>query len=427
MRIGSLFIFWPWYKLPTHIRVRKALEEMGIVYIKFAQHCATFTEIFDTETVKELSKMQTNVKPYHAKTIINIIKDNLGNLFDNLEHIDPNYIGSASIAQVHKASLVLNDKRIEVAIKVIKPNVEKMYKKDIKFLYLVAKVLTRLSKQFFRLNLVNLVKIFETCMLNELNLLIEAASMDEMRECKIPNLVIPKVYWHFSNEKVLVMDYIRGISIREKEQLIANNCSIKEIISNLTTIFFYQAYEYGFFHGDLHPGNLLVLQNNKIAMIDFGIVGHISKKDKFVIAQTLHSFLEGNYFKIGLIHKFAGYLNKDIDLHDFAKSMRTIGECLFNKELKDISIGILLKRLFSVGLRFDMELQPQLILVQKTTLSMERLIKHLDPNANPYVIAKPWIRAWSIRNMSYFAILKEKIGRKYQKTFGLEGFFKQFD
>lgn len=424
VRIWSIFFLYFWYQKPIEVRLRMAIEDMGVLYIKFAQHCANFNEIFDDNIIRELSKMQTSLKTYPYEEIINIIKQNLGSLFYRIESINEIPVGSASIAQVHSGILNLSNRKVKVAIKIIKPNVKISYKNDINFLYFTIRLVNKFTNKLDRFNLNNVIKIFESSMKNEINLLMEAASMDEMRSLDIPNLFIPKVYWNFSSENVLIMEYIDGVKIDDIDLLSKRGLCRNKVIYNLSTIFFHQAYEHGFFHADLHPGNIMVIEDNKICMLDFGIMGQISKKDRLVIAAILYNFIKRDYLKVSQIHQSAGHIDKNVDVNDFARSMRIIGMLIFDKELKNISIALLLRRLLYITRKYNMRTQPQLILIQKSTLSIERIVKKLNPNTNPWNIIRPWIKTWSIQNISPFAIIKSKFKEKYQELFRFENLFK---
>lgn len=432
----SFFYIFKWFKLKQSVRLRICIQEMGIIYIKFAQHICNFSEFFSKEIIDELKKLQTNLPPIKQELVTQILKHELKDKFSLLHKLSKKPIGVASIAQVHTAYLIKDSdnyslldkgkKYKKIAIKVIKPNIKQKYQDDINFLYNFAKFINKFFIKASRFNLISVINVFEQSMQQEIDLLKEAQSCITAKQQKIKNLIIPKVYLSYSTENVLVMEFIQGKSIdyviKNKEKY-----NLQLIAKNLAWIFFMQSYQYGFFHADMHEGNILILHDNKVALLDFGIMGKLKDKDKIAVTQILQSFLECNYKKIAAIHYYVGYIPKDTNLVEFEIAIAKIGELIINKKMHQIAISLLLKNLLNVTKKFNMQVQPQLILLQKTTLSIEELIKTLDPNLNPWELAAPWIQSWAKTYISPCAILKKYIKKQIQNVFSLKGIFNAYE
>lgn len=449
LQFFAIFYVFYWYKQKTSIRLRKSIQEMGIIYIKFAQHICSFSNYLDIDTIHELKLLQTKLPCININYINTMLKQELGTKLKDISNLSKTPIGVASIAQVHKAELLFRQNNINssninnnedfifqdnyikpikktIAIKIIKPLVKQQYQNDINFLYNIAKILNFFSKKVKRFNLFSTIQIFESSMQNEINLLSEASACITMKKQNIRNLIIPKIYLTYSTENILVMDFIDGVNIDEAIKN-KNNYNLQLIAKNLAWIFFTQSYHNGFFHADMHEGNILILPDNKIALLDFGIVGELKNKDKIAVTQILQGFLECNYKKIAAIHYYAGYIPKDTNLIDFEIAIAKIGELIVNKKMHQISISLLLKNLLNVTKSFNMQVQPQLILLQKTTLSLEELIKTLDSNLNPWELATPWIQSWAKTYISPCAILKRYIKQQIQNIFSLKGIFNAYE
>ena len=248
----------------------------------------------------------------------------------------------------------------------------------------------------------------------ELNLMMEAAAASRFADnfAGDDSIYVPKIYWNLTSEEIITLEWIDGISIYDTKSLIKNKLNPEDIAAKIAVIFFNQAYRDGFFHADLHPGNILVKPNGQIALIDFGIIGILSEDDRLAIAELLYAFLKRDYKLVASVHHRIGYIPKNTNLELFAQSCRAIAEPIIGKQIKNISIGNLLAQLFKVTEEFGMETQPQLLLLQKTMVVVEGIGQSLDPEINMWQLAEPWIKKWAIKNLSLEAKLL-RIAKKF--------------
>lgn len=399
------FLFYPnplnYIKKPSKsfaTRLTNCIQSLGPIYIKFAQTLATREDILGQVICKHLQLLQDKIPPTHIDDITTIIKKDLGiSVFKEFKEFNRSPIAAASIAQVYKAQLI-NDKY--VAIKVLRPNIHERYNTDIKLLYSIAKCITFLFPKYQRLNLIKIVDLFHNVMLKELDLTLEAAAIDEMKNHTEVDegVYIPKVYWNMVSSNILVTEWIDGMPIYDKKSLIANNIDLKLIAQKISVMFFNQAYKRGYFHADLHHGNILVTYDSNIALIDFGIMGRLYEKDRLAIAEILFSFLKRDYYNVAKLHLKVGYIPPNTNLYDFAQSCRAVHEISYSNN--KISAGKLLSQLFKITEDFGMPTQPQLLLLQKTMVSVEGLGSFLDSDNNIWELAEPWIHKWAIKNIT---------------------------
>jgi len=306
-------------------------------------------------------------------------------------------LASASIAQVHAARLANGD---EVVIKVIRPNLEAVIQADIAWLFALGRFAERLSSEARRLHLVDVVSDYEKIIFDELDLLREAANASQFRRnfANSPKLYIPRVYWSLCRARVLVIERINGIPVTDVAALKAQGTDFKRLAESGVELFFTQLFRDNFFHADMHPGNIFVSrahpQNPQYIAIDFGIIGSLSTEDKDYLAQNLMAFFKRDYRKVAQLHIDSGWVAQGTRVEDFEGAIRTVCEPIFELPLKDISFGHLLLRLFQIARRFDMEVQPQLVLLQKTLLNIEGLGRQLYPELNLWETAKPFIERW---------------------------------
>ena len=253
-----------------------------------------------------------------------------------------------------------------------------------------------------RLKPFEIVKSFEDIMHQELDFMLEAASASEMRDNakNDHDILIPKVYWKFTSTDILTTEWIDGISIYDTQSLQKVGLNIIDISSKIAVMFFCQAYRDGFFHADLHPGNVMVCKDGRIALVDFGIIGRLPEKDRLAVAEILHAFVKRDYMRVAEIHIDVGYVPENTDLALFAQSCRAIGEPIVGMSAKEISVGKLLTQLFKMTSTFGMETQPQLLMIQKTTVVVEGIGRMLNPEMNLWKLAEPWIKKWAIKNIS---------------------------
>ncbi len=405
--IRYLAIFTPNYwrrdKLPPRgVRIRCALEELGPIFIKFGQILSTRRDLLATDIADELARLQDKVPPFPGSEAKAIIEASLEQPISELfVEFDETALASASIAQVHAAKLP--DGR-EVVIKVLRPEVEKRIKRDIQLLFALARLAKRFSKDGRRLRPVEVVSEFEKVLSEEVDLVREAANASQLRRNfeKSDILYIPEVYWDFTRVNVMVMERIYGIPIGNIDQLKAENADFKKLAENGVKIFFSQVFRDNFFHADMHPGNIFAQPDGRYIAVDFGIVGSITLDDQRYLAENFLAFFNRDYLKVAQLHIDSGWVPKTTRADEFESAIRAVCEPIFEKPLKEISYGHLLLRLFQIARQFDMEVQPQLVLLQKTLLNIEGLGRELYPDLDLWDTAKPFLEEW----------YKEKIGPK---------------
>ena len=375
-----------------------ALTRLGPIYIKLGQTLSTRPDLTGEEIAEDLKTLQDKLPPFSTKKAIKIFESECGvKISDAFDRFDETPVAAASIAQVHKAKLKNGE---QVAVKILRPNIEKEYASDIRGLRLLAKLLHWFLPKYRRLRAAEVVDLFDRTMRAELNLKLEAACASELRDNAAPGIYVPKVYWEYTAKRVLVTEWIDGISIYDHEQLVASSLKPKDIAAKIVMMFWDQAYNHGFFHADLHPGNILVRHDGQVALLDFGIMSRLPERDRFCVAEILGAFLLKDYMRVAEVHVRAGYIPADTDLFAFAQNCRIIAEPIMGLNLGDISIAKLLAELFRITEEFGMETQPQLLMLQKTMVVVEGIGKSLDPDINVWKLAEPWMKKWAIKNIS---------------------------
>ncbi len=394
------------------VRLTSFLKDLGPIYIKFGQTLSTRPDLIGQDVANHLKSLQDKLPAFDTEFVKVKIEENFGTQISQIfSNFDETPIAAASIAQVHKATLVSGEK---VAVKILRPNITEKYNNDIIFLEFIAKFTTKFIKNSKRLKLHEVIAVFRESMNCELNLLMEAAAASRFADNFVGDdtIYIPKIYWDLTSADVITLEWIDGISIYDRKKLIKNGLNPEDIAAKIAVIFFNQAYRDGFFHADLHPGNILVKKNGQIALIDFGIIGILSEDDRLAIAELLYAFLKRDYKLVATVHHRIGYIPKNTNLELFAQSCRAIAEPIIGKQIKNISIGNLLAQLFKVTEEFGMETQPQLLLLQKTMVVVEGIGQSLDPEINMWQLAEPWIKKWAIKNLSPEAKLL-RIAKKF--------------
>ena len=384
------------------IRLRLALESLGPIFIKFGQMLSTRKDLLPNDIAIELSKLQDKVPPFEFKkvkqTIENAYSKKISSVF---KEFNEKPVASASVAQVHFAILHNGEK---VAVKILRPNIESEVKKDIKLLHLIANILYKIWSDGKRLKPDEVVSEFEKHTQSELNLLLEAGHCSHLgenfKDKKL--LVVPSVFWDYCHEKVMVMERMDGIPISNIDAIKKNKINLSELAKNGVEIFFTQVFRDGFFHADMHPGNIQVAKSGKYIAMDFGIMGTLNDQDKLYLAKNFAAFFKRDYREVARVHIESGWVPAETSIDEFENAIRSVCEPIFNKPLKDISFGKLLIRLFQTSKKFNMEIQPQLTMLQKTLLNVEGLGRELDPNLDLWVTARPFLENW----------LKEQIGPK---------------
>lgn len=388
-------------------RFTACLEELGPIYIKFGQTLSTRPDLTGYKVAESLKYLQDGLPPFSSLLARQIIEKSLGKTIKELfAFFDDIPVAAASISQVHKARLLTGE---NVAIKILRPEIAIKYNNDIKTLYFLAKLASKLSSKFKRLKLLEVVDVFKKTMHYELDLRLEAASALEMANNFVndQDIYIPKIYWHLTTQHILTSEWIDGISIYDTENITKQGLVSTQISAKLAVMFFNQAYRDGFFHADLHPGNILVKPDGTIALIDFGIMGRLSERDRIAVAEILFAFLRKDYKSVAKIHLKVGYIPTDTDIDLFAQTCRAVSEPIIGLPVREISIAKLLAQLFQITEDFGMETQPQLLLLQKTMLVVEGIGQSLDQEINMWQLAEPWIKKWAAKNISIEAkILK---------------------
>ena len=392
---------WNWNKKDRASRgerVRKALEDLGPVFVKFGQVLSTRRDMLPDDLAEELAKLQDDVPPFPGKVAREIIEKSLGQPVETLfKEFDETPLASASIAQVHTA--VLHDGR-KAIVKVVRPGIENTIRHDIDLMLLIAKMVHRFSHIGKRLRPVEVVQDYEKVIFDELDLGREAANASQLRRNheNSPDLYVPEVYWDYCTQEVMVMERIYGIPVGNTKRLREHNINMKVLGERGVEIFFTQVFKHNFFHADMHPGNIFIDEKNpdnpKYIAVDFGIMGTLELQDQRYLAENLHAFFNRDYKRVAEAHVESGWVPAETKVSEFEAAIRTVCEPIFQLPIKDISYGKLLLRLFQTARRFNMEVQPQLVLLQKTLLNIEGMGRELYPDLDLWVTAKPFLQRW---------------------------------
>jgi ubiquinone biosynthesis protein len=412
------FIFlaspWTWFerrKIATRgERLRLALEELGPIFIKLGQALSTRRDLLPADIAEELAKLQDRVPPFDGKVAKQIIEKAYGKpLADVFESFDEQPLAAASIAQVHVAKLRSAG---EVVIKVLRPGMREIISGDLEVMHALAALAKRNSSEARRLRVDEIVDEYEKTVLDELDLMREAANAAQLRRNFEGSslLHVPAVYWDHCRVNVMVMERIRGVTISDMSTLRALGTNIPMLAENGVKIFFTQVFRHNFFHADMHPGNIFVLVDDpsrpRYAAVDFGIVGTLDLRDMHYLAENFLAVFDRNYRRVAELHVESGWVPPTTRINEMESAIRTVLEPIFNKPLKDISFGTILLRLFDISRRFDMRIQPQLILLQKTLLNIEGLGRDLYPELDIWQTAAPILREWMRDRLSVRTQLK---------------------
>ncbi len=380
------------------VRVRRALEDLGPIFIKFGQTLSTRRDLLPPDFATELARLQDNVPPFSSKESVAIIEKALGRpVGEVFANFDPEPMASASVAQVHVAELK-NGR--EVVVKVLRPGIDKIIRHDIELLYILARMAARYWPEGKRLRPVEVVQEYEKTIFDELDLMREAANASQLKRNfeDSPMLYVPGIEWDYTSKNVMVMERIRGIPVGDFDELIRQGISMQALAERGVEIFFAQVFKHNFFHADMHPGNIFVNPENPEApqyiAVDFGIIGSLSPSDQRYLAENFYAFFRRDYRRVAELHIDSGWVPANTPVGDFESAIRTVCEPIFERPLKEISFGHFLLRLFQTARRFNMEVQPQLVLLQKTLLNIEGLGRDLYPDLDLWKTAKPFIERW---------------------------------
>ena len=377
-------------------RLSNSLQSMGTTFIKLGQFLATRPDIIGEDLSKQLETLQDKLPPFALSEAKNIIKKDLGDqMFNSIINLSEP-VAAASIAQVHKAQIDDNGTIKDVAVKILRPQIKKIFNDEIDALMFFAYVIESLIKKTKRLKLVEVTFLLKQITNHEMDLRFEAAAANEYAENTKNDLgfKVPSIYWNFTSENVMTLDWIEGNSIRETEVLQSQNIDTNKIATDIIQHFLRHAVRDGFFHADMHQGNIFVDKNGQIIPIDFGIMGRLDKLNKRFLAEILYGFIQRDYKKVAEVHLAAGLVPKNVPVDELSQALRSIGEPIFGQTVKDISGGKLLKQLFDVTEKFNMQTQPQLLLLQKTMVVVEGVARKLNPNTNIWETSKPVLENW---------------------------------
>jgi ubiquinone biosynthesis protein len=396
---------------PRGERLRLALQELGPIFIKFGQVLSTRRDLLPDDIADSLAKLQDQVAPFPNEQALALIKqayadESLENLF---AEITPEPLASASIAQVHAAKLVDGS---DVVIKLVRPDIEPIIQRDVELLYTIAGLAERYWSEGKRLRPREIVAELEKNLFDELDMLREAASASQLQRNFSDSdlLYVPKVYWNLTKPNLLVQERIYGTPISQIELLKQKNVNLKKLAAHGVEIFFTQVFKHSFFHADMHPGNVMVdisdPENPLYVAVDFGIMGTLAPEDQRYLAENFLAFFNHDYRRVAELHIQSGWVPKHTRLDEFEASIRSVCEPIFARPLKEISFGQLLLRLFQTARRFQMEVQPQLVLLQKTLLNIEGLGRQLYPDLDLWETAKPILENWMQEKLGWKAALE---------------------
>jgi ubiquinone biosynthesis protein len=405
---------WTWFdRSPGRTRgerLRLALEELGPIFVKFGQALSTRRDLLPVDIADELARLQDRVPPFPGSLARANIESAYGRSTDEVfATFDEQPLAAASIAQVHAATLRSGQ---DVVVKVLRPGMAQVIGRDLEVLHALAALAQRYWVEGRRLRPIEVVREYEKTILDELDLMREAANAAQLKRNFAGSrlLYVPEVYWDFCRVEVMVMERIYGVPVSDLARLRELGVNIPRLAENGVEIFFTQVFRHNFFHADMHPGNIFVLpqqpQEPRYAAVDFGIVGTLSPRDQYYLAENFLAFFDRDYHRVAKLHVDSGWVPPDTRVDELESAVRTVCEPIFNKPLKDISFGQVLVRLFETARRFNMEVQPQLVLLQKTLLNIEGLGRQLYPELDLWTTAQPILREWMRERMSGRAIVE---------------------
>lgn len=407
----TFFNPWNWFRSPDEDRgvaIRHALEELGPIFVKFGQVLSTRQDVLPDDITLALTQLQDNVPAFPTKEARAIIESNLRQPIETLfASFDDEPLAAASIAQVHSAVLHSGQ---SVVIKILRPNIRKKIQQDIDLLYALAR-LAEYNTTLRRLKPKAIIREFEISLTDEIDLQLEAGNASQLRRnfaCS-PHLYIPQVYWEYTTSNIMVMERIYGIPITDREALKTHQINLPKLAASGVEIFFTQVFRDAFFHADMHPGNVFVSKDNpnnpQYICVDFGIMGTLTDKDKRYIAENLHAFFNRDYKRVAELHLESGWVNANIRVDRFENAIRAVSEPIFEKPLREISFAQVFFNTIQTARRFHLNIQPQLILLQKTLLSVEGLARSLDPDLDLWTTAKPFLEKWIRKQVGLKAFL----------------------
>ena len=405
---------WTWFQRSAGVtrgeRLRLALEELGPVFVKFGQALSTRRDLIPIDIADELAKLQDRVPPFGSGVAVAAIESALGAKLDDIfSSFDSEALAAASVAQVHGATLRTGQ---DVVVKILRPGMHEVIDLDLAVMDALAALANEYWEEARRLRPIEIVHEYRKTILDELDLMREAANAAQLKRNFSGStlLYVPDVYWDYCRINVMVMERIHGVIVSRIDELKARGTNIAKLAENGVEIFFTQVFRHNFFHADMHPGNIFVQvddpQNPRYAAVDFGIVGTLQPRDQHYLAANFLAFFDRDYARVAALHVESGWVSAGTRVDELESAVRTVCEPIFNKPLKEISFAQVLLRLFETARRFDMQIQPQLILLQKTLLNIEGLGRELYPELDLWKTAQPILRSWMRERMSPRAVLR---------------------
>jgi ubiquinone biosynthesis protein len=409
LRLGVRYaLFWRNLSTPRGVRLRHALEDLGPIFIKFGQMLSTRRDLLPPDIADELALLQDRVPPFASELVVATIERVFGRPLDQVfRSFDLTPVASASVAQVHFAEL---PDATPVAVKVLRPNIHDVIEHDLALMRTAAALVDRLWREGRRLRPREVVAEFDKTIHDELDLMREAANCAQLRRNfrLSPLLRVPEVYWDWTASEILVMERMAGIPIGRIADLVAAGVDLKRLARAGVEIFFTQVFRDGFFHADMHPGNIFVgidaANHGKYVALDFGIMGTLSERDKSYLAKNFLAFFRRDYHRVAMTHVESGWVPANTRIDELTSEIRVVCEPIFDRPLKEISLGKVLVQLFRASRRFNVEIQPQLVLLQKTLLNVEGLGRQLDPDLDLWITAKPFLERWMEDRIGFRAL-----------------------
>jgi len=405
-RVFNALLFFRTLSEPRGVRLRRALETLGPIFVKFGQVLSTRRDLLPQDIADELAKLQDQVPPFPGELAMAEVVRALGKPLAQLfERFEPQPVASASVAQVHFAVLPGG---VEAAVKVLRPGILPVVLEDLALLEAGAGLIERFWADGKRLKPREVVAEFARHLFEELDLVREAANASQLRRNfpDSPLLVVPEVYWDWCTSTVMTMQRMHGTPVSQVDELRRQGVDIPKLARTGVEIFFTQVFRDGFFHADMHPGNILVTPEGRYVALDFGIMGTLTEIDKQYLAQNFLAFFQRDYRRVAQAHLEAGWVPADTRIDEFESAVRAVCEPVFDRPLKDISFGRVLLRLFQTSRRFNVEIQPQLVMLQKTLLNIEGLGRQLDPDLDLWKTAKPYLENWMREQVGFKGLLR---------------------
>lgn len=396
---------------PLPERLRLALQALGPIFVKFGQVLSTRRDLLPPAYADELAKLQDRVEPFSGDLAKRLVEQSLGQSVDELfAEFDVQPVASASVAQVHRARLKGEAGEVgrEVAVKVLRPGLQKVIEQDLALMRTLARLVERYSTDGKRLKPQEVVAEFDGYLHDELDLMHEAANASQLRRnfAGSDQLLVPEVFFDLCARDVLVLEWMHGVPIGQVDRLRQMGVDMKKLAKAGVEIFFTQVFRHGFFHADMHPGNIFVADDGRYIALDFGIVGGLTEYDKHYLAVNFLAFFNRDYHRVATAHIESGWVPPDTRAEALEAAVRTVCEPIFEKPLSQISFGLVLLRLFETSRRFNVEIQPQLVLLQKTLLNIEGLGRQLDPDLDLWETAKPFLTRWMDEQMGWRGLIK---------------------